>query len=389
VRVKKRGCSPPTSVSVSATPSRLSEHKAPRPKDLAEHKSHRPRTQEAAYARIVDRVRHVIRGHKKILAGPWVGEIGYELLYWIPFLRWLSIEIPGFTKRLTVCSRGGVASWYADLTSEYIELFDLMDPSQIAQERVVDGWQTGRLGGRSGMLRRFSPVGKKDHSSPVYEELTRRAIERMRTDDVGVLTSSLLYRLVRQTDLPQDVYKTVLEPAPISPPETSIELPERFAAVRFYDGAGTPRKVDGLVKTISRVCQSLGEHMPVISMNPGIELDTRHREIEVPGATRLPTLAPETNLRELTAVMARATIFVGSYGGFSYIAPHLGVPTFTVFAQRPEDAPGDAPTHLAMARRLFASPRFGDYLVITPAFAEQAELLQVVLGALGREQASG
>ena len=25
-----------------------------------------------------------------ILVGPWLGEVGFELLYWIPFLRWFA-----------------------------------------------------------------------------------------------------------------------------------------------------------------------------------------------------------------------------------------------------------------------------------------------------------
>jgi hypothetical protein len=31
-----------------------------------------------------------IEGTGDIIAGPWTGEVGFELLYWIPFLNWLS-----------------------------------------------------------------------------------------------------------------------------------------------------------------------------------------------------------------------------------------------------------------------------------------------------------
>ena len=30
-----------------------------------------------------------------IVAGPWVGEVGFELLYWVPFLRWCAERLDG------------------------------------------------------------------------------------------------------------------------------------------------------------------------------------------------------------------------------------------------------------------------------------------------------
>ena len=47
-----------------------------------------------------------------VLAGPWLGEIAFELLYWLPFLRWALSEFPGLRDRLVVLSRGGAGPWY-------------------------------------------------------------------------------------------------------------------------------------------------------------------------------------------------------------------------------------------------------------------------------------
>ena len=33
-------------------------------------------------------LRRVASGTAPIVAGPWLAEVGYEVLYWIPFLRW-------------------------------------------------------------------------------------------------------------------------------------------------------------------------------------------------------------------------------------------------------------------------------------------------------------
>jgi hypothetical protein len=51
-------------------------------------------------------------GASAILVGPWTGEVGFELLYWIPFVRWVCQEYAVDPSRLLVLSRGGVSSWY-------------------------------------------------------------------------------------------------------------------------------------------------------------------------------------------------------------------------------------------------------------------------------------
>ena len=30
-----------------------------------------------------------------ILVGPWLSEVGFELLYWIPLLRWIKEQVAG------------------------------------------------------------------------------------------------------------------------------------------------------------------------------------------------------------------------------------------------------------------------------------------------------
>ena len=33
--------------------------------------------------------RSVVHGDADVIVGPWTGEVGFELMYWIPFLTWL------------------------------------------------------------------------------------------------------------------------------------------------------------------------------------------------------------------------------------------------------------------------------------------------------------
>ena len=80
---------------------------------------------EQALQRLVDRA---TRSGRPLLAGPWTGEIGFELLYWIPFLRKLKSRVPELP--MSVISRGGVAAWYDGIATGYEDIFATVDPAE-------------------------------------------------------------------------------------------------------------------------------------------------------------------------------------------------------------------------------------------------------------------
>ena len=69
-------------------------------------------------------LKSLIDTKQNIVIGPWIGELGYELLYWIPFLRFLKTQSIFENKTCTVISRGGMQLWYQDFSTEYIDIFD-------------------------------------------------------------------------------------------------------------------------------------------------------------------------------------------------------------------------------------------------------------------------
>src|SRR6266850_4199993 len=75
-------------------------------------------------------------GSDPIVVGPWLSEVGYEVLYWVPFVRWVQSQFRVPASRLVVVTRGGAASWYSDITTSAIELFDLMSPDDYASRNV-------------------------------------------------------------------------------------------------------------------------------------------------------------------------------------------------------------------------------------------------------------
>src|SRR5687768_14758816 len=65
-----------------------------------------------------------------ILVGPWLSEVGYEVLYWIPFLKWMFEEHRIPPERLCFFSRGGARLWYDSLGPNYLDVFDLVTPKE-------------------------------------------------------------------------------------------------------------------------------------------------------------------------------------------------------------------------------------------------------------------
>lgn len=58
-----------------------------------------------------------------IVAGPWLGEVGFELLYWVPFLRWCAERLNVDPNRFIAMSRGGTATWYRPFAMRYADVF--------------------------------------------------------------------------------------------------------------------------------------------------------------------------------------------------------------------------------------------------------------------------
>ncbi|HVQ14103.1 MAG TPA: hypothetical protein VMS40_10945, partial [Vicinamibacterales bacterium] len=67
---------------------------------------------------------------RHIVVGPWLSEVGFELLYWIPFLNWVKTYRPFDAERMVVVSRGGAGIWYQNITKNYVDLFDFFTPEQ-------------------------------------------------------------------------------------------------------------------------------------------------------------------------------------------------------------------------------------------------------------------
>jgi hypothetical protein len=85
-------------------------------------------------------VRRLKREQSQVVAGPWLGSETAELLYWIPFLRWVQTATFGLRDRLVVACRPGSASWYEGLGTRRVSVEEAGSilGAMVLQPRLID-----------------------------------------------------------------------------------------------------------------------------------------------------------------------------------------------------------------------------------------------------------
>jgi hypothetical protein len=285
-------------------------------------------------------IARVVSGSDPIIVGPWLSEVGYEVLYWVPFVRWIQSQHDIPPDRLIIVTRGGAASWYSDITTNAVELFDLMSPDEYA------AGNTQRSAEDRGTLKQFV-ISSMDQR--IVAEVQRR-VGASRTQ---LLHPSLLYQLFHQFWLGhrppsfldrRTRYRRITAPNVAVPP-----LPADFVAVKFYTAASLP-PTDPVRRALRAIVVGLAERTPVVMLDTGLALDD-HEDYSF-AASRIHSvrdaLTPRDNLAVQTAIISRASSFVGTCGALAWLAPMLGVDTTAILA--------DARFlhgHLQVARRVY------------------------------------
>jgi hypothetical protein len=153
-------------------------------------------------------------------------------------------------------------------------------------------------------------------------------------------------------------------------------LPSDYVAVRFYFSECFPPTPENRHFARS-VVSSLAERTTVVVLNPGFAVDehtdwipdSRDRIISIGEG-----LTPERNLGVQSAAIAGARAFIGTYGGYSYLAPFYKVPAVAFYSRQTFKL-----HHLHAAQRAFSQIGAA---ALMPLDVAQASLVQAALGAL-------
>jgi hypothetical protein len=288
-------------------------------------------------------LRRAARTGSPLLLGPFLGEIGYELEYWIPFLRH-ELRRHGIPpEQATAMTRGGAALWYRDFAAHALDVLELLSP-----EEYLPRLEERRR--RAGDLKQLR-----------VEQFDRDlvALARQRLGPLAVVHPGFMFTRLRGLWFhgrsldwlwPQVEYRRLAVP-----PEPVKGLPERYVALKAYFNECLPGSAE-IRDFLRRTIELLAEQLDVVLLSTGLLVDdheewaTSHPRVHP--IDRL--LRPEDNLALQTRVIAAAQGLVATYGGFSYLGPFLGVPTLTFYAIEQT-----VPVHLAVLRAALPGAEYG------------------------------
>jgi hypothetical protein len=308
----------------------------------------------------------IVSRDRLLVAGPWISEVGFETLYWIPFLHWLKTSFHIDPARVVAVSRGGVGSWYQGVAGRYVEMWDAIDPAEFAAKNAARG------------------VTKHYGRSPLDDEILERVSGAIGTRDFDVLHPGLMYRLFTLYWSGQRAmgfmdaharFAPVQAPAIIDP----ALLPSEYVAVKFYAARSLPDTPE-VRERLRAVVHGLAEQLPVVLLDTGLVLEDDHADYAFAARDRVISarswMTPKNNLGVQTQIVANAKAFVGTCGSIAWLAPRLGVDTSALFID-----PKWLHAHLALAMRAYYKMGAGRFSV--------ADLRAVdPLGALARRPAA-
>jgi hypothetical protein len=286
-------------------------------------------SREARLRRARVRLDADIRSSRALVVGPFLGEVGYELLYWRPYVLRLLRSHRVDPARVTVVGRGGSGAWYAEYAGNAVDAFDLMPPDDVRQ------------GGEVRMLR----TGQRKQVD--VDELDRELLHRAAPEAAPIHPLHMFWSWRFTWEGLRPPGETAgagdFDPLPRGevPAAVAERLPPHFVAVKAYFNDCVP--ADNASRTrYAALVRRLAQDLPVVLLQPGFAADD-HSDWSDGGEAVVridDALRPETNLAVQAAVVARSVALVSTYGGFCYLGPFLDLPTASV-----GDVRGENPYH--------------------------------------------
>jgi len=274
-----------------------------------------------------------------ILAGPWYSELGFEVMYWTPFLAMLASKVTGFTERTTVLTRGGAGCLYDGIVTRSADLYQIRSVTEV--RRAVLKQQ-----------RRTKILKQVEETRWDHEVLTEAAIRLNLGRRYHTLHPSWMYWAcdpfwseVAGLHYLMQCCKFQVIPTPALP-EGRYSLPTRFVAAKWYARHTFPYPDPDVSTFVRTTTATVAAQAPVVMLDTPDAFDD-HYDIFVVGQNvthfGADSKAHENVLRQAQAIGA-ATGLVGTYGGVAQLALRMGKPAVSFY----HTWGGTAHAHLAL-----------------------------------------
>jgi hypothetical protein len=313
--------------------------------DFRKFKIKEPETYSQILDHSVDRIRDIASGYDNIVIGPWFSELGFELLYWVPFLNHVMTGDIWKEKNVITVSRGGVEELYRFIPNRHINLLEFY--TQVEWSKA-----TSRVWGKLGGLKQSQFVSEEIE----LLRMIRNHTDVCKTGRTLVLHPSIMFSLFRPFWRNKDWNASLVEKY-LDFPELSPGKTENYCAVKIYS-----RPSLLLDNETSSAIRSLldAEALPLrIIVSDSYEDD--HEVMMLKSTQRAQVIHIEdyvSNLHEQFVVIKESRACYTTYGGLSYFGLYQGKPSFGLYS----DSSKFDQQHLKVANIL--ARKFGTELVL-------------------------
>src|SRR5262245_4368891 len=268
------------------------------------------------------------RTTRPVIFGPFLAQPEFEILYWLPFLRWLRHETTVDLDLVTAVSRGGVASWYEGLCGRYVDVLNLISLDEVRLRSQVE-W-------------RADVAAQKIVLGTLESNIVRRVMRLGAMSKAYVIDPGEMQRLFRHVWmgaappelLERHVIRERLAPPPLPP---DLKLPSEYVAARFAFGTSFPDTPENRT-AVTEYLARLAKDLPVVLLSSDASVDGS-KEFDVPslpGVQRLDCQeSAQSILAAQSAVVGRASLVAGTVGAATCLAACYGVPFTAVYTQTP------------------------------------------------------
>jgi hypothetical protein len=255
------------------------------------------------------------REDTRLWFGPFLGEVGYELLYWRGFVQSIRSEIGLSLDQIAVISRGGVAGWYGVAEENYSDLYQLIGESNLARIQT-DAYPMRFDSAHQAVVKAVNG----DRRFWVHPRILHQAIAEFKADPSTL--PKLANRISHSPILEQEMLRGDSNLRRVWE-RLQESLPSRYISVKIYKGSNL--NDPSFSSHIAIALRQLSQEMPVVALSD-TETTSSHSDwdISLPEVIRPMKNVPKSlNLGIQTLIIGRSQAFWGTYGGFSYLPLYL------------------------------------------------------------------
>lgn len=251
-----------------------------------------------------------------VLFGPWTSEIGFELLYWIPYLK-KNFKLEN--KKIIIISRGGVENWYK--FSNYYKYFNLLD--LVSSSEIKNHFDIKKsIGGQ-----------KQFFLEDFDKKIIQKVKEKLKINSIEVIHPKEMYNFFKPywSGLYSYGFRTIVEKEMKFNELDKIDLKvKNFVACKIYSSSilNIDQNKEIYSQKIKIILNEILKKFNIIFLN--FETDDDHQVINFDGLNTnenkffffkdlVKNLDIQNNLKIQSTIVSQSEFFLGTYGGFAYL----------------------------------------------------------------------